>query len=337
MKPEDIPECVDIYAKNPVIAARYGPAIERLGEVWLGLLQCDASKSTVVRFGEGSSAPVCLFGVSAIVREDFLNEMKTPPHFWIGPELTRRIIMGESPLLTDKQLRDANSRGGLNLVCWESGIRPEYEAHREVQRSMMSAFIEIHRGYLWKEIISAQHERPDRLDFILKTGGCLWDPLAGGYTSTLRSDLSDLVTHPHVVGITRNLELNRQNEWAASWVGALFDYHPPVFGFSRSEQRLLSSALLGETDEHLAEMLETSLPAIKKMWVSIYRRVEVHLPELIPDSPLDLPASGRGREKRRHLLAYLRDHPEELRPVSRTLLRNTSSNMPSAQAVGKGQ
>jgi hypothetical protein len=59
------------------------------------------------------------------------------------------------------------------------------------------------------------------------------------------------------------------------------------------------------------------------MWVSIYQRVEDCLPELIGD-PLrsDLPASGRGREKRRRLLAYLREHPEELRPVSRKLLAN---------------
>jgi len=57
------------------------------------------------------------------------------------------------------------------------------------------------------------------------------------------------------------------------------------------------------------------------MWVSIYRRVEDCLPELIPDAlRSDTPASGRGREKRRRLLAYLRKRPEELRPVSRRLL-----------------
>ena len=74
-------------------------------------------------------------------------------------------------------------------------------------------------------------------------------------------------------------------------------------------------------------MLGKSLPAIKKMWISIYRRVEDCLPELIPD-PLrsDIPATGRGREKRRHLLAYLREHPEELRPVSR-VPRETQNQM----------
>lgn len=91
-----------------------------------------------------------------------------------------------------------------------------------------------------------------------------------------------------------------------------------MLGFNRSEQRLLSCALPGATDEQLTEMLEVSLPAIKKMWISIYHRVENCLPELISDPlPGDTPASGRGKEKRRRLLAYLREHPEELRPISR--------------------
>jgi hypothetical protein len=319
MQPADIRECVDIVANHPVIGPRYGPAIEHLPEAWLRLLQCESLRTDVIRDGESPSAPICLFGVSAIVRDDFLCEMKTPPHFWLGPELTRRIIRGESPLLTGKQLREANSRGGLNLVCWEAGVRPEYDGHGEILRNMMSGFIQMHRGYLWKEAISAQSWSADHLDFILKTGGCLWDPLAGDYTSTLRTDAGEIVSKPHVVGITRELELKRHGDWAGSWVGALFDYHPPMLGFNRSEQRLLSCALPGATDEHLAEILETSLPAVKKMWVSIYHRVEDCLPELMPD-PLqsELPASGRGREKRRNLLAYLREHPEELRPVLRS-------------------
>jgi hypothetical protein len=315
MQPGDIRECVDIVAKHPVIGRRYGPMIEHLPEAWLRLLQSEVINTAVTRVGEGSSAPICFFGVTAIVRDDFLCDMKTPPHFWLGPELTRRITAGESPLLTGKQLREANARDGLNLVCWEAGVRLEYEGHGEVLRYMMSEFIQIHRGYLWKEVISSQSWSADHFDFVLKTGGLLWDPLAGGYTSTLRTDAAEIVSEPHVVGITRDLELERPGKWAGSWVGALFDYHPPMLSFNRSEQRLLSCGLLGATDEQLAGMLGTSLPAVKKTWVSIYRRVEDHLPELIPDP---LPASGRGREKRRSLLAYLREHPEELRPISRS-------------------
>ena len=145
-------------------------------------------------------------------------------------------------------------------------------------------------------------------------------PARGRLHVYIEKDPSEIVSKPHIVGITRDLELKRQRDWAGSWVGALFDYHPPMLGLNRSEQRLLSCALPGATDEQLAGMLGTSLSAVKKMWVSIYRRVEDCLPELISDPlPSDIPASGRGREKRRRLLAYLREHPEELRP-SRELL-----------------
>jgi hypothetical protein len=321
MQPEDIRECVEILANHPVIGPQYGSMIEHLPEAWLHLLQCEAGITTVFHAGGDSHAPICFFGVAAIVRDEFLLDMKTPPHFWIGPELTKRIITGRSPVLTGKELRDANSRDGLNLVCWEDRIRPGYETNGELQRYTMEVFIQVHRGYLWKEVISSQCDNPDHLDFVLKTGGYLWDPLAGGYTSMPRKGSSEIIAQPHILGITRDLEIKRQGSWAGSWVGALFDYHPPVLGFSRSEQRLLSSALPGGTDEHLAELLGTSLPAVKKMWVSIYQRVEDCLPELVGD-PLrsEIPASGRGREKRRGLLAYLREHPEELRPVSRKVL-----------------
>ena len=242
-------------------------------------------------------------------------------------------MTGESPLLTGKQLREENSRNGLNLVCWEGCIRPEYEAHGEVQRYMMAGFIQDHRGYLWKEVISSQCDTPVHLNFVLRTGAYLWDPLAGGYTSTLRADPSEIVSKPHIMGVTRDLELKRAGDWGGSWVGALFDYHPPMLGLAQSEQRLLTCALPGPTDEQLAAMLGTSLPAVKKMWVSIYRRVEECLPELIPDSlSSDIPASGRGKEKRRHLLAYLREHPEELRPGLRA-----SSENPTKMRVGAPQ
>ena len=78
------------------------------------------------------------------------DELKTPPDFWVGPELTARIVRGICAFLTRKQLREANSRDGLNLVCWENCFLPEYEDKGEVQRYMMTGFIESTRGYLWK-------------------------------------------------------------------------------------------------------------------------------------------------------------------------------------------
>ncbi len=200
-------------------------------------------------------------------------------------------------------------------------MRAEYEPYSEVHRSMMSGFIQEHRGYLLKEAMSAQSWSPEHLDFILKTGGCLWDGAAGGYTSTVTNDLAEIVSRPHLVGITREIESERDRNWAGSWVGALFDYRAPLLHLNASEQHMLLIALAGATDEELAPALGTSLPTVKKLWVSIYRRVEQRMPGLIAgEDRSDLSLNRRGREKRRRVLAYLRERPEELRPVSGKLV-----------------
>ena len=86
----------------------------------------------------------------------------------------------------------------------------------------------------------------------------------------------------------------------------------------------------GGTDEELSGELGISLSTVKKTWRSIYDRVAACLPELIPsNSQPNGDASKRGRDKKQHLIAYLREHPEELRPVSRSLLRPGGAPRPS--------
>jgi hypothetical protein len=329
MRAEDVCECAHLVRHHPVIGPRYGPAIGQLGEAWTRLFGCGASTATVFQTADEERAPICLFGFSLIVRDDFVREIKKPPLFWVGPELTRRVMAGDSPHLTDKEIREGNSQDGLNLLIWEGCARPGYESRPEVGRFMMAAFIEVHQGYRWKEIISSHAESPDRLRHILKTGGFLWDPIAGRYLAGVDKTVDEIVSTPHIVGITRELEREREGNWGGSWAGSLFDYHVPILGFSSSEQRLLSCALSGATDQQLAEILASSFPTVKKMWVSIYDRVEGQLPALILD-PLRAESSGdsRGKEKRRRLLAYLREHPEELRPYSRKLLSDAARLKP---------
>jgi hypothetical protein len=321
MQPKDVRESAEIIAKHPVIGPRYGSVIADLPAAWLRLLSYETADAWVFQAEEGPAVPICFVGVGVIVNDDFVRDLKIPPHFWIGPELTNRILRGDSPLLSEKQLRDANSSGGLNQIVWEGCALREFETNPELYRFAMDAFIREHRGYLWKEVISQPMESADRLRWTLKTGGLLWDPVADRYVDSLNDDAEEIVRKPHVVGVRRKELLERPDLSAASWVGCLFDYHPPLLGFNRSEQRVLAAALTGATDEQLSSTLGISVPAIKKTWASIYHRVADHLPELVRDAlQSDAGGAPRGREKRRELLSYLREHPEELRPVSRKLL-----------------
>lgn len=318
MRPRDVAECVRIIGTHPVIGPRYGDAIADLRAAWLHLLQCEAKGTTVIEEVEGSRTRICFVGVSVFVRDEFMRELKKPPLSWFGPQLARRIIGRNSPMLSARELREANACGGLNLVVWEGCFHPEFEQHPELHRKVISAFLEHHCGYFWKEIISSQMESVERLNWTLDTGGLLWDPIKGRYVHSMEKAPHEIVKEAHIIGVTREAERSRPG----SWVGAIFDYHRPQMGFSQGEQRLLICALSGGTDGELSARLRTSLSTIKNTWRSIYNRAASSLPELFPEAPqMDAQISMRGKEKRRRLLTYLREHPEELRPVSRRLLQ----------------
>jgi hypothetical protein len=318
MAPGDVRECVEIIAKHPMIGPRYGSAIADLRAAWLKLLNCQARTATVLKPDDRPHAPICFVGVSVIVTDDFVREMKTAPLFWIGPELARRIVRGNSPLLTDKQLREDNSRGGLNLLVWEGCLSSQFERDTEIARYVINLFIEEHSGFLWKELIADQADTGERLRLMLQSGSLLWNPQKHRYVQGFEGDPDEIVRKPHLVGLTRQIETERTNSWTDSWVGGLFDYQPPKCSFTRGEQRMLSKALEGWTDEELSEKLATSLPTVKKTWRSIYHRAGAKMPGLNPDEPeMNAIETKRGREKKRRLLTYLRNHPEELRPFAK--------------------
>jgi hypothetical protein len=83
--------------------------------------------------------------------------------------------------------------------------------------------------------------------------------------------------------------------------------------FSASQRRLLWFALFDDSDDALMPLLDVSVHGLKKLWRGIYERIEDRMPEFFGDA-----GSGddgkRGPEKRRQVLAYVRQRPEELRP-----------------------
>src|SRR5215831_10635076 len=154
MRPKDVRGCAEIIAAHPVNGARYRDEIGHLYKVWLGLLGREAFLSVVIESVDITQhAALIGVGVSAFVSDAFLNQLKTPPYHWVGPELVRRIVRGEDPLLSDQQVRQANAHEGLNLVTWEGAVNQEFAARPEAHTAVFSAFVEQHRGFLLREII----------------------------------------------------------------------------------------------------------------------------------------------------------------------------------------
>jgi DNA-binding CsgD family transcriptional regulator len=321
MEAADVSECVEIVAQHPVIGPRYRDTIKNLHAAWSRVIGSEWGKAVVFQ-PDCRRSPICFVGVSAFVTDDFVRELKAPRCFWTGPELASRVLNGNSPILSGKQLRHENSTGGMNLLVWEGCVRQGLEKENQIHRCVMRAFIEEHMGYRWKEIIGSEVESVERLHWMIETGGLLWSAKARRYARSVKEDAEKIVSRPHLIGYTRELELKQVRAWSGSWVGGLFDYEAPKLGFSTAEQRLLVSAMSGRTDEKISEHLGISRATVKNRWNSVYNRAELLLPGFQADpATLRKPKQERGRERRRHLLSYLREHVEELRPISRKHLR----------------
>ena len=104
---------------------------------------------------------------------------------------------------------------------------------------MVNGFIQTHRGFKLKEMISPQVDSAERLNRVTDSGGWLWEPEKQRYLKSLPERAEGFVSKPHIVGVTRELVAER----SGSWVGTLFDYHPARFRFTLGEQRLLRVAL----------------------------------------------------------------------------------------------
>ena len=123
--------------------------------------------------------------------------------------------------------------------------------------------------------------------------------------------IPEISQRPWLVGLTKEEALANPG----SHLSSLFVYTPPRFHFSRSEQVAFASRFDGknvrglggvvvhfsvDSQEALARDLRAGRGCRSRIAAAADRRC--------------LHAASRGAERRRHLLNYLRQHPEELRP-----------------------
>lgn len=323
MQPNDVATCVQIVASNPILGPRYGKTISDLEPTWLRLLASEAFTAVVFEESGAAACKVVGAGISVFLSDAFVREMKTPPLIWIGPEIVRRIVAGNSPVLSDKQLAESNTQRGLNLFGWHGATSVEEGNRVEVLNTFFGSFIELHRGFLIKEVFG-QADSSGMVAAMSNSGGGYFDPKLQRHVPSLPASPEEVLSRPHLMGQTREMAI------AGAWLSgsSLFSWQPPQFGFRRSEQRLLTSALQGGTDEDLSNQLNLSISSVRRSWLSIYDRVAAHAPEILGESLHPGNAlSGRGKSKKHRLLAYLREHPEELRPISRKLLATNSNSL----------
>ena len=183
-----------------------------------------------------------------------------------------------------------------------------------MQVELMTAFMQEHSGFKLKEIISQQNERI-MLEVVSNSGGLFWNCAQQRYVEAHNFDVEEVLQHPFILG-----ELQRRHQNTPRGLRPFFN--TVNLACTRNQRkRAAFAAIRGLKDEELSCELGVSLSFIKKTWSSIYNRAAETLPEL----NLEIAAGSapqRGKEKKQRVLAYLREHPEELRPISSSKCRS---------------
>lgn len=235
------------------------------------------------------------------VTDQFAAWVKSLPEPNLNVQVTHAMPDGAWPLLSRTQVAEANGGSGLigAFIRWgrADGLLTPAQT-KTVGQVMSDAFLEFVRGYHFKELLiqaytDAAHEQALHAGF-LDRGSV---PSAALY----------------LMGLTR--------EEAQAWEGCVMCHYftcvRPRFGFTRRQQELLCQCLRlpDPSEARLADALGVSEDAVQKLWGSVYQRIQRVDADLLSSmDKLPLAEKGRGREKRRRLLHYLRQHPEELRP-----------------------
>lgn len=285
---------------------------QQLLEIWTAVLREGSGESAVV---EDHNRPpherVVGFGLSVFVADWFADQAASMPPY-IGPRFLELYGQGRSPILTRKEVAHANAHQGLNVfflhVGWPEDRLTALEV-KHIRHFLADAFVVLHRGYKLRSTFHEFHGK-EELAMLLAMGGRLWSDY--GWFFRDHPDLAPPEEHWPYLGGTRREEALRQEGTVAF---ALFSSPSPRYFFTPREQEVLRMALLGSTDEAIAQELGVKLVTVKKLWESIYERVKAKDPGIFP-SHLSEASDGirRYKQRRRFLLDHLRSHPEEIRP-----------------------
>ena len=308
---QDLANC---YALHKSLRLPYAqPSRGILLEMWRALLSSGAMQLFLVEDrSKPLSSRIVSFDASVFVTDEFCAEARFTLPPYIGVELVRRYRSHQLPVLNSAQIARTNTGDGLNvLMCFEGraegGFAPEqFLAVREKQNEALYLAL---RGYHIKEFLVEPIGR-ETAQWTLDAGARFRRDYSNDFRQN-RLPEPESSQRPFLIGLTKKEAFRHPG----SSIAGLFIYTAPRFRFNLSQRVLLQHALTGETCEQLAASLSLSHWTVKKRWRAIYERVMDVDNELLP-RPIAYGAhvSSRGEERKRHLLNYLRQHLEELRP-----------------------
>lgn len=304
----DIEQCVDLLRGH---AAYPAEVLAMLPRVWATLLRESACIGSILEWvHEHAPRTPVAFGMSVFVANATVRTACESSEPFLAARLIRAERQKASPILRPKEIRQLNAGAGLNLIVLHYTIakgRVPSTSIPLILHASMVEFLHRHRGYRINQVIQ---EFWDEIDPAYSRPG--WGHIRNHYaafTATSAHTQSPVRVEPVLIGLHRDeVEPNP----GATIMSPLFCCGAPRLGLSEASQSLLSRALLGQTDLDLARELGIALPTVKSRWRKIYQQVAARAPDVIQQAQNE--RVSRGKEKRRHVLDYVRSHPEELLP-----------------------
>ena len=292
----DLIECLNIEPQT------WGDGIvgrERALTVWQQRIRTRSFNSAVIETTAPAVNRTIAFGASIFVTTEFATRELENPRTGLNDRILASVVSGDSVVLPETCLSGTSARHPLDLVILGGNflyqaMDPEQTIQAEM--ALPVSFVEAHVGYrlnriLLETITERQHKTNE--------SSGVWR------TVTKFPDCNHALTV---------LTANEAFAASGSIAAALFQYQEPVLHLRDTEKHLLSEAMNGETDNELAARMNLSLSSIKKRWASLFDRIADVRPGLLPDANHRGFHESRGPQKRHRILAYVRSHPEEIRP-----------------------
>jgi DNA-binding CsgD family transcriptional regulator len=258
---------------------------------------------------------IVAFGMSTFLSDACLKAQIAAPRANFAIELLNRVVAnpGAAGLLSLPEVAQGNAGEGLNLFPFLWLQRPRDPASPEGARLMtraMYTLLEEHKGFNLKCIVKEGGREQE--EAFTRGGMKKLAPCA--------SEAGAPEGERFWFGLTRE---EARGDAFGTGLSLLFHHDHPRCGFTRIQQHVLQCASDDMNDVEIADHLGVTPHAVNMRWRTIYERIErqADLVALVFNDRERIESNGRasdggGVHKRRRVVAYVRAHPEELRPYA---------------------
>ncbi len=303
ISPADVPQCVRLLKAHGGLRMS-----ERVSDALPSLLTMLASSSAphpsmLIEDAEAPGHPVVCFVPGLFLREEFVRGYRLNPRPYLLNAIYEALLDGERPLPSLGEVRVANSGDGLQALISNPAHEPRPwhdPLLARMRRIAPMGFVHLFGGYRIRSLFYEAFGE-EAAEYLRAGGFRLEYDFA---PASLGVDMRPRMFAKH----RADFEPGAIDLMAAH----VFHSTDPRLGMTPAEQRVVLRALLGESDRRIAAALHLSTETVRSAWESIYTRIMRVVPAVFECETGN--RAGRGAEKRRSAVEYLRQHMHELRP-----------------------